>query len=327
MNDCRSFERWIIHRCWVCNKHRHYRNSKFLQANSRSCRIKWRWKWWTQIEKNKTWKSMRKSQFSWAHLIVLTRFNRYREYWRWNERFCRTSTLFIIDQINTSICFQTPLSAIRECNNFKSIQRSWWQSKCVFDALLISNRDFFWHISNDFITIDDEENIDEIDNFIVITSMNPEIDITHFKNFHPKKQPKTYNCWSSFIISKSIIFFFDHSNFHNIALFHDQVDHIILENNRKATTIIYLFHNITMTSSPLERFQVQECLISNEEWKIKKIVDKRQSEKDYEYKVCWKEIWLLECELKNAQELLQKFESQMSSTSKRRTGKNDTCKW
>lgn len=50
--------------------------------------------------------------------------------------------------------------------------------------------------------------------------------------------------------------------------------------------------------------------MDKEEWEIVSIVDKRRREKGYEYKVCWKRIGLRECELGNAQELLQKFEAE-----------------
>ena len=40
-----------------------------------------------------------------------------------------------------------------------------------------------------------------------------------------------------------------------------------------------------------------------------RIVGKRHRGKSYEYKMCWKRIWLLECELENAQELLWEFEA------------------
>ena len=39
------------------------------------------------------------------------------------------------------------------------------------------------------------------------------------------------------------------------------------------------------------------------------IVGKRRRVKGYEYKVCWKETWLLERELGNAQKLLWDFEA------------------
>ncbi len=49
--------------------------------------------------------------------------------------------------------------------------------------------------------------------------------------------------------------------------------------------------------------------MDEEEWEIVRIVGKRRRGRGYEYKVCWKETWLLERELGNAQELLRKFEA------------------
>ena len=48
--------------------------------------------------------------------------------------------------------------------------------------------------------------------------------------------------------------------------------------------------------------------MDKEAWEIVRIVGKRRRGKGYEYKVCWKETWLLERELGNAQGLLRKFE-------------------
>ncbi len=49
--------------------------------------------------------------------------------------------------------------------------------------------------------------------------------------------------------------------------------------------------------------------MDKEAWEIVRIVGKRRRGKGYGYKVCWKETWLLERELGNAQELLRKFEA------------------
>ena len=46
------------------------------------------------------------------------------------------------------------------------------------------------------------------------------------------------------------------------------------------------------------------------EWEIKKIIDRRQTMSGIEYKVRWKNTWLLKGELGNARKLLRAFEAQ-----------------
>lgn len=126
---------------------------------------------------------------------------------------------------------------------------------------------------------DDEEKIDETDEFIKVTSMKLETNITHFESSHSRKPSKKCDRLSFSVIIESIISSFDRSSFFNIALFHDLVEQTTRENNREATTIIHLFHIITIISSLLEQSQIQERLISNEEWEIIKIVDKRKKKR------------------------------------------------
>ena len=67
---------------------------------------------------------------------------------------------------------------------------------------------------------------------------------------------------------------------------------------------------ITVTPPLPEQPQGQgRSALDKEEWEIVRIVGKRRRGKGYKYKVCWKETWLLERELGNAQELLRQFEA------------------
>lgn len=50
-------------------------------------------------------------------------------------------------------------------------------------------------------------------------------------------------------------------------------------------------------------------LDKEEDWEIKKIVDKRRVAKGNEYKVRWRDTWLPESEVGKAQELLREFEA------------------
>ena len=65
--------------------------------------------------------------------------------------------------------------------------------------------------------------------------------------------------------------------------------------------------------------------MNKEEWEIVRIVNKRRMRRGDKYKVCWKETWLLERELGNAQELLREFKSKYQAQRGRQTGKTGTC--
>lgn len=121
INDFRSLERCAVYGCWACDRRRRYWHSRFLQAYSRHCRVERGRGRWTQVEKDSTWRSARRSKPSWARLIALTRPDHYRRHRRWHERLYQSSSISIINQIDTLICFQKSLSTIREYNNRKSI--------------------------------------------------------------------------------------------------------------------------------------------------------------------------------------------------------------
>ena len=57
-------------------------------------------------------------------------------------------------------------------------------------------------------------------------------------------------------------------------------------------------------SSPAQTAPLEE-----EEWEIKRIIDKRRKGRRYEYRVRWTDSWLLKSELGNAQRLLREFEA------------------
>lgn len=155
---------------------------------------------------------------------------------------------------------------------------------------------------------DDEEKTDETGGFTRATSMEPETSTTHLESSHPREQPKKCDRLSPSATIESIISSPDRSSSSSIALSHDIVEQTTREGNRGAAATIHLSHIITATSPLLEQSQVQGRLVSDEEWEIIRIVGKRQRGTGFEYKVCWKETWLPECELGKAQELLQEFE-------------------
>lgn len=138
--------------------------------------------------------------------------------------------------------------------------------------------------------------------------MNSETSIIYLESSHSRESPKKSDRLSFSAIIESIISSSDRLSSFSIALSHDLIEQTTREDNREAAAIIHLSHIITITSSFLEQSQIQERLISNEEWKITRIVDKKLRKTSFEYKMCWKKTWLSECELEKAQKLLQKFE-------------------
>ena len=96
----------------------------------------------------------------------------------------------------------------------------------------------------------------------------------------------------------------------SVALCRDRVKQATYRGDCGITTTVYPPHTISVPPPLAEQHQNEEgSALDEEEWEIVRIVGKRRRGKVYEYKVCWKEIWLLERELGNAQELLRKFEA------------------
>ena len=160
---------------------------------------------------------------------------------------------------------------------------------------------------------DNDEKIDETDPSIRATSMESEIDIIHPQSSRPGKQLKTHGCLSPSTtgpITEPITSPFDRPISPSIALSHDRIEQAIRGGDRGIAATIYSLHVIIVLSSLVERPQDQGALtLDEEEWEIVKIVDKRRTRRGDKYKVCWKETWLFENELGNAQELLRKFEA------------------
>lgn len=170
------------------------------------------------------------------------------------------------------------LSATQEINKLKSIQWSWWQSRYIsLSAFLICTQNFFWHTSGDPLVIkNDKEKTDETDSSI---SMESEISTIHIKSSHLREQSK--GCLS-LTITKSITSL-DHFISLSIALFCNWVEQTICKGDHRAAVIIYLSHTITVTLSLSEQPKDQEALVLNEQkWEIIRIIDKRQTERDYE---------------------------------------------
>lgn len=97
---------------------------------------------------------------------------------------------------------------------------------------------------------------------------------------------------------------------HNYLSSRDPVEQTIRGDDREAAVA-----TVNPLSTPIipplpKQLQNQDAsVLDEEEWKIVKIVDKGWTENGYEYQMCWKKTWLLENELRNAQQLLQQFEA------------------
>ncbi len=142
-------------------------------------------------------------------------------------------------------------------------------------AFLISSRDFSWYtLDNPLAVEDDGVRTWQTSASTRSTSVESEIDTAHPQGFYPREQPKKRN----------------YSNTHT------NTECIISPVDRP--TVI-----------PPHPHQSQSNQNSaQDEWEIERIDAKRQTETGCEYNVRWRNTWLSESELQNAQELLQEFE-------------------
>jgi len=140
--------------------------------------------------------------------------------------------------------------------------------------------------------------------------MKSKISTAHLQSSHSREQPKTPGCLSP-TTTEPTTSPFDSPISPSVALSRHSVEQAIRGGDGGAAATFYPPHAITATPPLIEQHQDQRgSALNEEEWEIVRIVGKRRRGKDYEYKVCWKRTWLRECELGNAQELLQKFEAE-----------------
>ena len=172
---------------------------------------------------------------------------------------------------------------------------------------------------------DNDEKIGEFDASTRATSVESEIGTVHLQSSHPRKQPKRHGCLNPSIIGPitgSITFLYNRPISPSIALSHDRIEQVIRGGDYGAAVIVHPFYAITLTPPFSEQSQdLGSSVLGEEEWEIVRIVGKRRRGKGYEYKVCWKKIWLLESELGNAQELLREFEANHQPQRGRKRGR------
>ena len=157
--------------------------------------------------------------------------------------------------------------------------------------------------------VEDDEKTGETSASTRATSVESEIDTIHLQSSHPRKQQKTHGCLSP-PTTEPTPSPIDRPISSSVALCRDRVEQATCGGDGGITATVYPPHAITVPPPLAERHQDQGgSALDEEEWEIVRIVGKRRRGKGYEYKVCWKETWLLERELGNAQELLRKFEA------------------
>ena len=155
---------------------------------------------------------------------------------------------------------------------------------------------------------DDDEKTGKTGASTRATSVESEIDTIHLQSSYPKEQPKTRSCMSP-LTTEPTPTPINRPISSSVALCRDRVEQATCRGNCGITND-HPPYAITVPPPLAERPRDQGgSALDEEEWEIVRIVGKRPRGKGYEYKVCWKETWLLECKLGNAQGLLRKFEA------------------
>ena len=148
---------------------------------------------------------------------------------------------------------------------------------------------------------DDDEKTSETGASTRATSVESEIGTVHLQSSYPREQAKRHGCLGP-PTTEPTPSSIDRPISSSVALCRDRVEQATCGGDGGITATVYTPH--------AERHQDQGgSALDEEEWEIVRIVGKRRRGKGYEYKVCWKETWLLERELGNAQELLREFEA------------------
>lgn len=90
---------------------------------------------------------------------------------------------------------------------------------------------------------------------------------------------------------------------------HDPAEQTTRGGDRGAAATVNPLSTAIIPLLPKQPQNQDASVPDEEEWEIVRIVDKRWTENGYEYQVCWEKTWLLESELRNAQQLLQQLEA------------------
>ena len=158
------------------------------------------------------------------------------------------------------------------------------------------------------VVVEDDEKTGEAGASTRAMSVETEIGTLHLQSSHPREQTKTHGYLDP-PTTEPTPSPIDRPISSSVALSRDRVEQATRGGGRGIVATVYSPHAITVPSPLAERHQDQGgSTLDEEAWEIVRIVGKRRRGKGYEYKVCWKETWLLERQLGNAQGLLRKFE-------------------
>ena len=84
-----------------------------------------------------------------------------------------------------------------------------------------------------------------------------------------------------------------------------------------------------VTPNHQKQFQIRDKLVQpdDEEWKVKEIIDVRETESGREYRVIWGGSWVPEGALENAQEALHEFELNRAQRKRRERPPGRKNRW
>ncbi len=166
---------------------------------------------------------------------------------------------------------------------------------------------------------DDEEQISETGYSPGLTSRESKIGTIHLKSSHSTEQPKIHGSLSFTTTTGPTIepptepatSPFNRPISPSVAIPCDPVKQATSRGDCGAAATVRPPHAITAPLPLFEQYHDQGGSASDkeEDWEIKKVVDKRRVAKGNEYKVRWRDTWLPESELGKAQELLREFEA------------------
>lgn len=140
--------------------------------------------------------------------------------------------------------------------------------------------------------------IGEADTSIRAANIESEIGIIHLQSSLRREQSKTRGCLES--TTESFISLFDRPISPSVALSRGRTEQAIRDGDHGVAATVHPPHAVIVTLSLPKQPQDQGgSALDKEEWEIVKIVGKRRTSKGYEYKMRWKNIWLLERELGN----------------------------
>ncbi len=169
-----------------------------------------------------------------------------------------------------------------------------------------------WHFTdNSFVMQNENITTGDENTFAEIESNMSEIDTadTQLNISCSTKESKTHHCSNS----NTIVEPFDRLCSLSVTSFEDQERRTVHANdhNERTSAIIDFASAIATRIFAPEQPQDQDdrAEAEKQEWKVIKILDKREIRSGTKYRVRWKSTWLLRSELENARRLLREYEA------------------